>query len=91
MAETFALIFLMPIFVTLLSVVFLKEHVGWRRWAAVVTGFIGVMVVLRPGFRELGLGHLAAIICGLSGAVSMVAHAPGRASTKSASACTVPA
>lgn len=73
MAETFALIFLMPIFVTLLSVIFLREHVGWRRWAAVVTGFIGVLVVLRPGFRDLGVGHLAAIICGLSGAVSMVA------------------
>lgn len=73
MAETFALIFLMPIFVTVLSVVFLKEHVGWRRWAAVLIGFVGVMVVLRPGFRELGLGHFAAILCGLSGAVSMVA------------------
>ncbi|HEX5307139.1 MAG TPA: DMT family transporter [Dyella sp.] len=73
MAETFALIFLMPIFVTLLSVVFLKEHVGWRRWTAVVIGFVGVLVVLRPGLRELGLGHFAAIGCGLSGAVSMVA------------------
>jgi S-adenosylmethionine uptake transporter len=72
MAETFALIFLMPIFVTLLSVLFLKEHVGWRRWLAVCTGFIGVMVILRPGFRELGIGHLAAIVCGLSGAVSVV-------------------
>lgn len=73
MAEVFALIFLMPIFVTLLSVVFLKEHVGWRRWLAVGIGFVGVMVVLRPGFRTLGLGHAAAISCGLSGAVSMVA------------------
>jgi S-adenosylmethionine uptake transporter len=73
MAETFALIFLMPIFVTVLSVVFLKEHVGWRRWSAVVMGFIGVLVVLRPGFRHLGLGHFAAIACGMAGAISMVA------------------
>lgn len=73
MAEVFALIFLMPIFVTLLSVVFLKEHVGWRRWSAVCIGFAGVLVVLRPGFRHLGVGHLAAILCGLSGAVSVVA------------------
>lgn len=73
MAEVFALIFLMPIFVTILSVVFLKEHVGWRRWSAVVVGFVGVLVVLRPGFRELGLGHLAALVCGLSAAVSVVA------------------
>lgn len=73
MAEAFALIFLLPIFVTILSVLVLGEHVGWRRWSAVVAGFIGVLVVLRPGFRVLGLGHLAAIVCGLSGAISMIA------------------
>ncbi|WP_266171148.1 DMT family transporter [Dyella subtropica] len=73
MAEAFALIFLLPIFVTLLSVLFLKEHVGWRRWSAVIAGFVGVLVVLRPGFRELGAGHVAAMVCGLSGAVSVVA------------------
>jgi len=73
MAEAFALIFLLPIFVTILSVLVLKEPVGWRRWAAVVAGFVGVLVVLRPGFRVLGIGHLAAIVCGLSGAVSMIA------------------
>jgi len=73
MAEAFALIFLLPIFVTILSVLVLKEHVGWRRWSAVVAGFIGVLVVLRPGFRVLGLGHLAAIVCGLAGAISMIA------------------
>lgn len=73
MAEAFALIFLMPIFVTILSVLVLQEHVGWRRWLAVIAGFIGVLVVLRPGFRALGIGHLAAIICGLAGAISMIA------------------
>jgi S-adenosylmethionine uptake transporter len=73
MAEAFALIFLLPIFVTILSVLVLKEVVGWRRWSAVVAGFVGVLVVLRPGFRVLGIGHLAAIVCGLSGAVSMIA------------------
>lgn len=73
MAEAFALIFLMPIFVTILSVLLLKEHVGWRRWSAVIAGFVGVMVVLRPGFRALGVGHLAALICGLAGAISMIA------------------
>lgn len=73
MAEAFALIFLLPIFVTILSVLVLKEHVGWRRWSAVVAGFIGVLVVLRPGFRVLGAGHLAAVVCGLAGAISMIA------------------
>ncbi|MFT4198954.1 MAG: DMT family transporter [Pseudoxanthomonas sp.] len=72
MAEAFALIFLMPIFVTVLSVLFLHEHVRWRRWSAVVVGFVGVLVVLRPGFRQLGLGHLAALACGLVGAVTVI-------------------
>ncbi len=37
-----------PIFVTALSALFLKEHVGWRRWGAVIIGFSGVVVALRP-------------------------------------------
>ena len=73
MAEAFALIFLMPIFVTILSVIVLKEPVGRRRWSAVLLGFIGVLVVLRPGFRVLGSGHVAALVCGLAGAISMIA------------------
>lgn len=73
MAEVFTMIFLMPIFVTVLSVVFLKEHVGWRRWTAVFVGFAGVLVVLRPGFRVLGVGDIAGIICGLFAACSVVA------------------
>jgi S-adenosylmethionine uptake transporter len=73
MAEVFTMIFLMPIFVTILSVLFLKEHVGWRRWLAVFVGFAGVLVVLRPGFRTLGVGDIAGIVCGLFAACSVVA------------------
>jgi S-adenosylmethionine uptake transporter len=47
--------------------------VGWRRWTAVFVGFVGVLVVLRPGFRTLGIGHLAAILCGIAAAGSVVA------------------
>ncbi|PZM11301.1 DMT family transporter [Rhizobium tubonense] len=72
MAEAFALLFLLPSFVTILSVIFLKEDVRWQRWTAVIIGFIGVLIVLRPGFRELSIGHLAAAIGGLSGAISIV-------------------
>ncbi len=72
MAEAFALIFLLPAFVTILSVVFLNEQVGWRRWLAVAIGFAGVMVVLRPGFRELSIGHLGALAGGMSGAISII-------------------
>ncbi|MCF6368536.1 DMT family transporter [Rhizobium halophilum] len=74
MAEAFALIFLLPSFVTIMSVVFLKEEVGIRRWSAVVIGFIGILVVLRPGFRELSIGHVGAVFAGLSGAISIVVY-----------------
>ncbi|CAN5121784.1 DMT family transporter [soil metagenome] len=37
-----------PIFVTAFSAIFLREHVGWRRWAAVAAGFIGVLIALQP-------------------------------------------
>jgi drug/metabolite transporter (DMT)-like permease len=73
MAEAFCLLFLLPCFVTILSVIFLKEDVRWQRWAAVIIGFVGVLVVLRPGFRELSIGHLAAAIGGLVAAISIVA------------------
>lgn len=72
MAEAFCLLFLLPCFVTILSVIFLKEDVRWQRWAAVIIGFAGVLVVLRPGFRELSIGHLAAAIGGLVAAISIV-------------------
>ncbi|MFT3995886.1 MAG: DMT family transporter [Asticcacaulis sp.] len=72
MAEAFALIFLMPLATTALSVVFLREKVTASGWAAVVVGLIGVLIVLRPGFREIGIGHVAALICGLSGSLIAV-------------------
>ncbi|MFC4623990.1 DMT family transporter [Daeguia caeni] len=72
MAEAFALIFLMPAFVTILSAVFLKEKSGWKRWTAVLIGFVGVLVVLRPGFRELSIGHFGALFAGLGGAIGIV-------------------
>jgi drug/metabolite transporter (DMT)-like permease len=72
MAEVYALLFLAPLFVTLLSIVFLKESVGVWRWAAVVAGFLGVLLVVKPGVRELELGHLSAVCASLCGASSII-------------------
>jgi len=58
--------FTAPLFVTGLSVPFLGEHVGWRRWMAVVVGFIGVLIVLRPGqsmFTPAAIGVIFAALC----------------------------
>lgn len=49
LAEATALVFVAPLFITALSALFLAEAVGWRRWLAVIAGFIGVLVIIRPG------------------------------------------
>ena len=55
LAENIAIAFVGPIFVTALAPVFLAEKVGWRRWSAVLMGFAGVLVMLRPQ-GALGMG-----------------------------------
>jgi drug/metabolite transporter (DMT)-like permease len=85
MAEAFVLIFLQPAYITVMSVFFLKEQVGIRRWSAVAIGFLGVLIVLRPGFRTLSIGHLGALFAGLGGAVSVVAFRAARGKEKNVS------
>lgn len=67
-AETYSLVFMMPLFITVMSVLVLREKVDPLRWAMLALGFVGVMLVVRPGFRELQLGHLAALACAFFGA-----------------------
>ena len=59
--ESLTLAFVYPILVTLLSPIILKEKVGFRRWIAVIVGFIGVVVVLRPGLNSISLASLAGL------------------------------
>ena len=71
-AEVYSLIFLSPLFVTILSIPFLGETVGWRRVIAILVGFAGVLLVVRPGFRELMPGHLAAAAAAVCGAATVL-------------------
>jgi drug/metabolite transporter (DMT)-like permease len=57
LAEVTALGFAAPIFATVLAALFLGEVVRLRRWTAVIVGFIGTLIILRPGFNEIGLGQ----------------------------------
>ena len=61
-----------PLLVTALSVPFLGERVGWRRWAAIGVGFGGIMLILRPGFAELTLPILYAVVGALLWAVYQI-------------------
>ena len=63
--KALTLAFVAPLVVTAFSPVFLDERVGFRRWSAVVIGFIGSLIVIRPGFVEINLASLAALGTGV--------------------------
>ncbi len=53
MAEAYTLLFVAPFITTLISIPVFKEQVNWHGWVAIIVGFIGVLVVLRPGFETI--------------------------------------
>jgi drug/metabolite transporter (DMT)-like permease len=61
LVDALTLGFTAPLMVTALSVPMLGEHVGWRRWAAVVIGFLGVLIMLRPGGGEISFASVAVL------------------------------
>lgn len=73
LAEAYCLVFLIPVMTIILSVFILGERVTLDRWALVIISFLGVLLVVRPGFRELELGHLTAFGCAISAAISVTA------------------
>jgi drug/metabolite transporter (DMT)-like permease len=72
LAEATALTFTGPIFATALAVLILHEVVGPWRWFAILVGFAGTLVILRPGFADVGLGPLLAIASALIWAVTLI-------------------
>jgi drug/metabolite transporter (DMT)-like permease len=71
LADAYSLFMSAPLFMTALSVPLLREHVGWRRWCAVLVGLMGVIIVLRPsGSSLITLGGLAALGSALGYAIS---------------------
>lgn len=72
MAQAYAIFFAMPLLITVMAIPMLGERVGARRGLAVIVGLLGVLVVLRPGEAELGLGHLAALSAAVTGALTSV-------------------
>ncbi|MDA9753157.1 DMT family transporter [Candidatus Pelagibacter sp.] len=65
LAKALTLAFVAPLIVTTFSPIFLGERVGFKRWFAVAIGFIGSLVVIRPGFVEINLASIAALGTGI--------------------------
>jgi drug/metabolite transporter (DMT)-like permease len=72
LADTVTFYLAAPVYVTALSALFLREHVGWRRWSAVLAGFIGVMIALRPSTATLTMPALIAIVGSFCFAVFLI-------------------
>ena len=62
LADVVSLTFGGPIFVTLGSIFFLSEKVGLRRWSAVLIGFIGMLLIVKPAYQELNIYYIFPII-----------------------------
>ena len=76
LTEATALHFTLPLFTVILAALFLSEQVGWRRWCATIIGFLGVLIVLRPGIVEVGLPEFLVLASALfyAGAVIFIKH-----------------
>ncbi len=71
-AETLSIYFIQPILVTALAPLLLREYVSWHRWAAVIVGFLGVMVIIRPGLIAFNPGTVLAFASGLAAAAVVI-------------------
>lgn len=69
LSQAISLSYSTPLFVTIAAVVWLGEQVRWRRWAAVIIGFIGVLIIVRPGSSSFTAGSLVAVAAALLSAV----------------------
>lgn len=72
LADATALAFSQPLFSVVLAAIVLHEKVRWRRWTATIVGFIGVLVMVRPGSHGLQLGAIVALCNAMSVAVSIL-------------------
>ena len=71
LAEVTVLLFTVPIFATLLSIMFLSEKVGVRRWTAIFVGFLGILIIARPQ-GSVSTGHLFLLCAALSWSTSIL-------------------
>ena len=69
LSQAIALSYSTPLFVTIAAVIWLGEHVRKRRWAAVIVGFIGVLIVVRPGTSGFTAGSLIALLAAVLSAI----------------------
>jgi drug/metabolite transporter (DMT)-like permease len=63
LADVFAIYFVEPFMLTMMSALFLGDKVGWRRWLAIIVGFGGAMIVIQPSYAIFGWTALLPVVC----------------------------
>lgn len=83
LADATTISFTVPIFATLFAALILREHVGIRRWSAILIGFIGVLVVVQPGGDMIPAFGATVALCGalVTASVTLVIRMLGRTET----------
>lgn len=72
LTDAISLTFTVPLITTLLAIIFLGEKVSYKQWVAILTGFLGVMVILRPNGGEFNYAYLLVIITTFSWSASNI-------------------
>ncbi len=62
LANVTAILQALPLAITMAAALFLSEPVGWRRWTAILVGFVGVLIVVRPGLEGFNIYSLSALM-----------------------------
>ena len=62
LANVTAILQALPLAITMAAALFLAEPVGWRRWSAILVGFVGVLIVVRPGLEGFNVYSLSALV-----------------------------
>jgi S-adenosylmethionine uptake transporter len=62
LANVTAILQALPLAITMAAALFLAEPVGWRRWSAILVGFVGVLIVVRPGLEGFNIYSLSALM-----------------------------
>jgi len=65
MTKTYAIVFTAPLIATMLAIPLLKDPVNSKQWLAIITGFAGVLIILRPGFIPIDLAALGVLVAAL--------------------------
>lgn len=72
LAQAYTFIFGAPLFSSLIARIWLKETIPLKNWMALLTGFSGILIILRPGFSEIDIGSLAALCSGFFFAIGYI-------------------